>query len=51
MVLLHTGPVTVRLTVGAFQELNELVTKAVVEGAALQAEREMRARYSTIPQA
>lgn len=51
MVLLHAGPVTLRLTVGAFQELNELVAKAVVEGAALQAERDMRARYREVPQA
>jgi hypothetical protein len=51
MVLLHTGPVTLRLTVGALQELNDLLAKAVVEGAALQAERDMRARYREIPQA
>lgn len=51
MVLLHTGPVTLRLTVGAFQELNDLVAKAVVEGAALQAEREMRSRLRQVPQA
>lgn len=51
MVLLHAGPVTLRLTVGAFRELNELVAKAVVEGAAVQAERDLRARYREIPQA
>lgn len=51
MVLLHTGPVTLRLTVGAFQELNDLVAKAVVEGAALQAERDMRSRLRQVPQA
>ena len=51
MVLLHTGPVTLRFTIGAFQELSELLSQAVVEGSALQAEREMRARLREIPQA